>query len=170
MSTEPLFVDTMENLRLRLRLDGVADKGAVIAIEEAVGKARIGFFDALGADRCNEIRGTALEDNPVSSEQIDRSRAAQCEANWVRMLLLRSMPTLIMGSPKVQQTWNEESIAREAGRETEAEIERLKQDIDQALAALGTGTIESDLKVTTIEADTDPPRPGASIGLAVSLG
>lgn len=166
MSVSPLFVTDIDTLKGRLRLSGSVSSDSVAIIEDAVQKVRIGFYRALGASRITTLLALGEDDNPVTDDGILRATASVTEVMWVRRLLLRTMPVLLLGSQSSDQTaWNQDGLVREAGHgSVEAEINRLKKEIDENLQILaGEEDDTGDVLASTIGPDETPPLPFDSI-------
>lgn len=164
----PLFVPSLDQLKAALRLTGTASHDALAIIDRAVRLARIGFYDRLGTSRVSELLNTAYEESPTSEAGILRLKAAEAEVSWVRMILLREMPVLLMpAQPQVQEIWNQEGLTRSADHfSLEREIGRLQTEIENALADLSAGMAkakDSTVSGGAMEPDTTPPRPFDSI-------
>lgn len=166
MSVDPLFVQDRETLKAKLRLSGSTSTDAEAILDDAILNARIGFFDSLGSHRINKIKATPLSDNPSTAADIMRARAAIAEVKWVRMLLLRALPSLFVdGSGVALTAWNDEAMIREKGQsELWKEINRLQDEVNDALKDL---TGEKPPDAGTIWASSlgpsRPPRPYDSI-------
>lgn len=163
-----LFVPSKAELQARLRLSGTRASDALVLLDEAIQTARVGFYDALGAERVEVLRAIPFTIAPQTAEQALRVKAAYTEVNWVRLLLLRRLPVLFMETAgNARQAWNEEGLARQQDAlSLEKELERLWAEIQDALEDLkGTTPDNSNLNVATIGPLETPPRPGASLGL-----
>lgn len=169
MATNPLFVANMDTLKSKLRLSGLPSDGdGESLLEEALLVVREGFYRRLTATGVSSILATGESDNPTTHAQILRSVASSTEVKWVRLQIIRSMPTLTMdGSGRRLQVWNEEAAFRQQGQsERENEIRRMEKEVEENLELLaGTESIgsETTFHITTLEPDDTPPRPGGSI-------
>lgn len=167
MAIAPLFVSDRALLLSKLRLAGTADTNDVQdVIDEAIQTVRIGFYDALGAALVTTLLATPFVENAVTAEGILRSKANTTEVAWVKVYLLRNLPTLFMdASAGAQQVWNQEGLTRVIlPNQTKAEITRLEEYINKAIVDLRGGTPDTSLaSVSVIEPDDEQPAPGASI-------
>lgn len=139
----PLFVSDADTLEKALRLSAVPD--AALDTEEIVNtallSARIRFYRELGESRVNAILTTAYTDLPTTDAQILRAMAAATEVLMVRASLMRTLPTTFMdASGDIDHRWNEEAPIRESSVDLSDELERLEQDIADALSQLADPT------------------------------
>lgn len=168
MAVEPLFVVDMDTLKSRLRLSDAAASDALAQIDNAVEDVRLGFFDeeqGLGASRVTELLAISFVENATTATALERTRANNLETKWVRLLLLRRLPTLFHdASGQSLDAWNEEPLVRRQGRDLRDEISRLETEIQQELAALGSGDAgDRGIDAIVFEPEETPDRPGASI-------
>lgn len=169
MAVEPLFVVDMDTLKERLRLTGAVQGDALAQIDQAVEDVRVGFFadeQGLGATRTNEILAIDYVENATTTNALIRTRANNLEVLWVRMLLMRRMPTLFMdGSGAVQQIWNEEGLTRNPLGTLKSELNRLEAELIEGLAYLRGDEDEEAgaLTVSVFEPAVKPDIPGSSI-------
>lgn len=169
MAVEPLFVADMDTLKSRLRLSGAAQDDALAQIDQAVEDVRVGFYDdvqGLGVTQVTTLLAIDYAENATTAEDLLRTRANNLEVTWVRLLLMRRMPTLFMdASGSTLDTWNEEPLTRKSGRDLSAEIKRLESEVAVGLAYLGAGDDDDVglLGVTVFEPEETPDRPAASI-------
>jgi len=169
MAVEPLFIADMTTLRARLRLSEANNQDAQDLIDQAVEDVRVLIFDegqGLGVTRVTQILAIAYVENATTANDLTRTRANNLELMWVKLHLLRSMPTLFIdGSGVTLEAWNDEPLTRRSDRAISEEISRLQDAIDKALAALGLGDEDDqgDIDTIVIEPDVTPDRPGASI-------
>ena len=143
MAVETLFAASTSSLKAALRLSGAAQADSLVIIDQAIQEVRIGFYESLGQARVAEIRTATLVDNPSDSTQIARAKAAQTEIMWVRLLLLRRLPSLFVdGGGNASQVWNEEAMLRPYGKsDQEREIERLLAEVQNNVASLASGGV-----------------------------
>jgi hypothetical protein len=155
----------MTVLKAALRLSGTASTDSLAILDRAVEKARVGFYDALGASRVSTIVAMTYSENPTTTNGITRAKANQTEVSWVRMLLLQELPSMFVdGGGQVGQTWNEEGLTRDASAfDTETQITRLKNEIDGALQELSTSQDSPKMKIKTIGPSTSPNYVGMSL-------
>ena len=169
MAVEPLFVADKDTLKSRLRLSGAAQTDALAQIDQAIEDVRVGFYDdaqGLGVSRVTALLAISYEENATTAEALLRTRANNLEVSWVRLLLMRRLPTLFMdASGNSLDVWNEEPLTRKAGRSLRDEIARLELEVAEGLAYLGAGDDDDvgDLGVVVFEPSTTPDRPGLSI-------
>ncbi len=169
MAVKPLFIADMAALEAAMRLTGVPTvSDAKTIIDEGVLQARMSFVKALTQTRVNTLKGYAYTDDPSTDEENLRMIANLTESMLVRLHLMRTLPVLFMDSAeKDEQAWNEEGLFRNKSPfDLEHEKNALKADIRDNLALL-IGEDEmgqlSDLKITTMEPEVTPPRPGDSV-------
>lgn len=168
MAVAPLFVASMDAVRARLRLSGVADASdAMDAIDEAVRVVRTNIYARLGLTRVGELVGYSSTDTPTTENEILRTVAEGMEVKWVRYELLGTLPVLFMdGSGQREQAWNDEGAFRPGGPAgAEGERRRLMAEIDRALDLLsGTSTIggQTTVRASSIAPPCTRPWPGHS--------
>ena len=156
----------MDTLKARLRLSGTAQTDGLAQIDEAVERARIGFYERLGSSVISTINATGYVENGTTDAQLARARAFSTEVLWVKMILLDTMPILVMDSSAANpQTWNEEGLLRGSGASERAKmVLALKSEIESNLSFLsGDGSNPSSLNVSTIGPLITPARPGESV-------
>jgi hypothetical protein len=166
MSATPVFVASLAALKAQLRLTGATSPDAEALILGAMQKARVGIYDRLGASRVTQIQGMTATDTPSTPDELTRARAINVEISWVRMFLLRAMPTMFRdGSSGIQQSWNEEGIARPTGvSEITIEISRLNTEIEGQIKELsGEDTDNSGINVDVIGPEATNVFPGSQI-------
>lgn len=158
-SITPLFMD-LERLSSSLRLGSDISQASSVLLEDAVKKARLQFYSALGASRMAELRALSLVADPVTPEQQSRLTAEMCEIVMVRRDLLMTMPTFTMDPHTQQEVWNEDGLVRKMTRkERDESIVRLDQEIAAYLTALDTsGAAAAGLNISVPEGKN--PRPG----------
>lgn len=152
MAQTPLFVKDLDTLKAGLRLSGVSQTDPGVMILGAMSKARIKFTDRLPVPRIQQILAIAEVDNPLTPDEILRTRASQCEVMICRLLLMRAMPVLFMDSSgAARQDWNENPLARESTTRLKDELIALEADIEEYLSALeGNTPDETGLAVITM--------------------
>lgn len=169
MAVEPLFVADMTTLKSRLRLTGAVQADALAQIDQAVEDVRVGFYDdaqGLGVTRVTTLLAIAFVENATTANALLRTRANNLEITWVRLLLMRRMPTLFMdASGSTLDAWNEENLSRTRNTDLRREIDRLENEVKEGLAYLGDGDDDDvgDVTIMVFEPAETPPRPGASI-------
>lgn len=164
----PLFIPSLAALKSALGLTAVTSADRLACIDRAVRKARVGFYDRLGASRVGDILLIAYADSPATEQGMLRLKASETEISWVRMELLREMPVLLMPAAAAsQQIWNEDSLTRNADNSLlDREISRLRTEIDDALQDLVAGQAEvegSTLNVCVPAPTLTPARPWDSV-------
>ena len=170
MAVAPLFVATMPILTARLRLNGISASktGALAQIDQAVEDVRVNMYDdnqGLGLVTVNALLAIAYVENATTASDLSRTRANNLEVTWVRLLLMRRMPTLFMdASGETLDAWNEEPLTHNTGKTLRDEIKRLEDEIAQGVAQLiGDDEDIGDMDVIVFEPAETPARPGASI-------
>jgi len=169
MAILPLFNATVESVKARLRLQGVAatDPGQPL-IEGAVQAVRVGFYRQIEQAQINVLLSYSSVENPTNEQEVLRQLAEVTELKWIRYELMRSMPMLFMDSAAgTQQAWNDEGIFRGMGvAERDAELKRLWSEIVQSLSLLTADeTIpdETTMRVDVFVPDSAPMRPFGSL-------
>lgn len=169
MPVAPLFVASIEDLKARLRLTGATKSDFSAQLDLALEDVRLGFYDedgGLGTTRVGELLAISYVENATNATSLLRTRANNLEVTWVRLLLMRRLPTLFMDAGgETLDAWNEEPITRSSRRGLESEIQRLENEVTDGLAYLG-GADEEDLgevAVTVFEPEITPDLPRASI-------
>lgn len=165
--TNPLFVESVEVLKGKLRLSGIPDgKDAEKLLDEAMLTVRTGFIHRLGSAIVSQLLGIAFEQNPVTEEQALRALANTTEVRWVYYDLACRMPVILQEGVGTRQVWNEEGAFRQASA---SEIEKLRtklwNEIEDALEILRNLGVTDDqgMHVTDIGPDEKPQRPADSI-------
>lgn len=154
---QPLFVQTMDELRKSLRLSQIGNNNdAISLIEAAVQVAKINFFRHLGEAKIAAIQKIALSKQPKTNSDYLRVMAAATEIKMVRVQLLRSMPVMFMDGTSKVQTWNEEAAFRDGSfLQTRDELRRLEDEIKQNLSMLESAVFEGgDIKVDVVAPDS----------------
>lgn len=166
MAVAPLFVVNVATLKARLRLTGAASADAAAMIDQAIEEVRQKLYGRLGATRIAAIAAITYVENGTTDNQILRALANTVEIKWVRMFLLRTLPTLFMDTAGIrQQVFNDES-AFTTGTNIEKELARLQAEIDQALDILSGEealTEASSVRSDLLEADTLPDYLGGTV-------
>jgi hypothetical protein len=136
----PLFVADEATLKERLRLSAVPasamDTEAII--DEAILRARLRFYRALGTARTNVLVALPFTELPTTEDEVLRALATTTEVQIVRCELLRLLPNTFMdASGDVNARWNEEAPVRErSSMEMDEELRRCEQEITAALEEL----------------------------------
>lgn len=171
----PLFVADEATLKERLRLSAVPasalDTEAII--DEAILRARIRFYKALGTARVNELLAIAFTELPTTDDEVLRAQAFSTEIKMVQADLLRSLPNAFMdASGEVNHMWNETPILRERGfSDLSEELRRLEDEITSGLVDLAAPNDMECNEVQTFDGTPDPytgwngsaPRVGRSL-------
>lgn len=136
----PLFVPTEDALKSKLRLSAVPDSAldTQAIIDEAILRARVRFFRALGTARVQALLATAYTESPTTDDQVMRALAATTEVKMVYCALLRMLPNTFMdASGDVDARWNEEAPVRErTSTELDSELKRCENEIQADLLSL----------------------------------
>lgn len=168
MAVEPLFVADMDTLKSRLRLSGAVKTDATAQIDQAVEDVRVGFYDdvqGLGVARVTALLAISYTENAATAEALQRTRANNLEVTWVRLLLMRRMPTLFMdASGATLDAWNEEPLTHGHSR-VDKEIARLEAEVSEGLSYLSADDDEGigDMITMVFEPEETPDRPAQSI-------
>ena len=157
----------MATLKARLRLTGTVSTDAQSIIDLALEEVRVGLFNdngGLGEATVVEILAVAFVENALTNAELRRTRANALEIKWVRMLLLRRMPTLFMdGSGVTLEMWNQEPLTRKGTSAIEKEISALESEIQDEIAGLLGTTEEGILDSLTFEPATAVEKPLSSL-------
>ena len=160
MTIQPIFMKRSQLLN-SLRLSE-SSESSVQQIDDAILETRTGFYRSLGSSRVAELAAVTHSDTPASDDELDRARAESVEVKWVKLGLMRSMPTFFMeATGSAQQTWNEEGLLRDADRRLEKEIDRLQSEVNCGLQELSKG--ECSPNVAVIGPTETNTYPGSSI-------
>lgn len=136
MAIDTLFNRSYEELLKRARIETATEEQTVMLVNMSVSEVRIGFYDALGTARVNEIKAFDLVDNPSTDEELLRAKASNIEALWLTYLLIPRLPNNFMAAGNlVNQQWNEEPLTRDSDN-NKAYLDILKKQIDEGLADL----------------------------------
>lgn len=165
MAVAPTFVKDMATLKARLRMTGAANTDTLTMVDDAVREARVGFIRRLGSNRVTTIAGYTRSDAPTTAHELLRDVAESTEVTWVRYLLFQTLPTLFLDASAIsQEAWNAETLSRQYDREKGKELARMEGVIADGLAYLGGNVEEVDrVRAASIEPDTTPPRPFATV-------
>lgn len=165
--TSPLFVESVEALKGKLRLSGIPDgKDAEKLLDEAILTVRTGFLHQLGASIVGTLRAIAFVQDPLTAQEALRALANTTEVRWVYYDLACRMPMLLQEGVGTRQVWNEEGAFRQANA---SEIEKMRaklwNEIDDALTILRNLGVTEDqgMNITDIGPDEEPQRPADSI-------
>lgn len=124
MAVAPLFVASMTQLKLELRLQGLASgsEGEAILIR-ATSAARVYLYQRLGMSVVSEMLALVEAENPTTTNDIRRKAASLVEVEVVRCDLLDIMPVMVGDSSgDAQQTYNDEGVWRQVDPEEREEI------------------------------------------------
>lgn len=176
MATAPLFVADLATLKSKIRLSGVASANdAEDIINEAILTVRSGFYRELGAARTAVLVALPFSESPTTENEILRAVANITEVKWVRLELMRTLPTMFKdGTAEQNQIFQDEALFRDTTQQ-QLDADRLlcEQQISENLDLLrgdeSLGT-ESTIRVATpkvssgiVDPSTVRPRPGDSI-------
>lgn len=168
MAVEPLFVADMDTLKARLRFSGAANADALAILDQAVEDVRVSLYDdneGLGNTLVNTLRAIPFVENATIANDLRRTRANNLEVAWVRLLLLRRMPTLFLDAAGIShEVWLDEPLARTPRAMLQREIDRLRQEVLEQVAKLKGDNDEQGASVIVFEPDPDDVIvPGESI-------
>lgn len=169
MAASPLFIDSIDTVKKRLRLSGVPSTAdAESLIEEAMRNVRVGIFRKLDQSRIDYLVSAASVEAPVNQDQALRQLAETTELKWIRYELMRTIPTLFFdAAPSANQAWNTEGLFRGTTvSDRENELRRLKDDIDASMIVLEGDVAmpnEVEIEPMVFVSPTPPPLPGQSI-------
>lgn len=165
MPNAPLFNSSFSELKAGLRLSGSTQPDTIAILDRALSEVRVGLYSQLGETRITEILATSLVPSPVTTAQLDRTKAALTETLWVKYLLLLELPLLFMDSSgQTDQVWNEEGLVRDSTpRRVEQMRESLWSRITSLLNELNTRKPNGGPYAVSLSPVCDPLRPGDSI-------
>ena len=172
---QPIFNKDRATLLARLRLVGAESESAVASIDAAFAVVGTGFYDRLGAEAVALIAGYPYSEDLTAGEtQRKRLKAAVTEEKWMRLELMRRMPSLFFdGSGNSGNRWNDEQLGRE-GSASKEELQRLENEILELLGQLIDESDTSVVSAVVFSPDTTPVyRPGGSVwpyGVRDSVG
>jgi hypothetical protein len=176
LATAPLFVADLATLKSKIRLSGVAAANdAEDIINEAILTVRSGFYRELGAARTAVLVALPFNESPTTENEILRAVANITEVKWVRLELMRTLPTMFKdGTAEQNQIFQDEALFRDTTQQ-QLDADRLlcEQQIAENLDLLrgdeSLGT-ESTIRVATpkvssgmVDPESVRPRPGDSI-------
>jgi len=168
---DPVFVPSRAALKRALRLDGVPDNDqADYLLDQAVRRARSGFYRRLTHPRIVTLQGYSLSSPPNPDEQTEylRLMAEDTEVDWVRLELTWLIPQMHQDSSgDALDVWNEVAPFRKMDVE-ELELLRthLRSGIEDNLDML-RGDEEAGSETTVrgkaVGPKDPPPRLGDSL-------
>ncbi len=139
MASDPIFSD-LATTQKKQRVTNIDAGHAVLEqLDHAIDNARVEFYTRLGLTKLNELIAIAPVDPPTTEQEYRRLIAEVTEQNMLRLSLLRWLTALSKegNASRIHQEWNDISAFREmSAREKQAELDRLKADIDRALGIL----------------------------------
>lgn len=159
MAAAPLFVASRSDLLEALRITE-SDDSTSAQVTSALQQVRVGFYDELTATVIETIKSIPPSDNPTTDDEIKRSRAEQAEINWVKALLLETMPAFFMsGTSSHEQVWNEEGLLRENEDDQGRLIRILMARVREALDGLKGQPDNARIRASVIGPDEPVGRP-----------
>ena len=176
MATTPTFTATTALLKKQLRLTGQPTAGDGEAIfESALLEVKTGFIRELGTTRVAAVVALAFSENPTTSDHAVRAVANETELKWVRMVLIRTLPTLFLDASADQnQIYHDEATFRSSPAGLlDAERARLQTEIAlnmDVLRALETPGDESDIQISSPQQAAVDPLPGGTLFSGGQLG
>lgn len=168
---DPLFVPDRAALKSALRLEGVPDNDqADDLLDQAVRRARSGFYRRLTHSRIVTLQGYALSSppNPDQNTEYLRLMAEDTEVDWVRLELTWLIPQMHQDSSgDALDVWNEVAPFRKMDVE---ELEQLRshlrgtieQNLDMLRGDEEAGS-ETSFRGRSVGPDKTPPRLGDSL-------
>ena len=137
--SDPIF-STLAITKQKQRVTNLAAGHAVLEqLDHAIDNARAEFYTRLGLAPLNALIAIAEVDPPVTEDDYRRLVAQITEQNMLRLTLLRWLTALAKegNASRINQEWQDISAFREmSSREKQAELDRLRNDIDRALGIL----------------------------------
>jgi hypothetical protein len=122
--------ELLKSLRLEKATAGNIDD----VIDAEIKAVRVGLYSHLGEARVAELLAIPYEENATTLNKILRLKAHEAERLWLKLGLLRSLPTMFMDSSADQrQTWNDDGFTRNAG---DGDLERMKTHLKSKVAML----------------------------------
>ena len=171
MAVTPTFVLTLKDLRSRLRLSGIPEKGDAFALfEDGVRVARTAFYRRLTHSRIAAIQAMARSDDPTTDDEYLRALAEEAEIKLVRKELVMTMPTLFMDSSNrgVEEWDNEAPFRGTSNFDRQKLADSLQSEISEIMELLegsDTAGSETSIQASTIEPEVTPTLLGRSIWL-----
>jgi hypothetical protein len=142
---QPLFVADLDTLKAALRLSAIPAGSADVAamLGDAVSQVRVRLYGRLGLALAAELVAIAPSSAPTTVEGLRRSLAESVEIRMVRVVLMRTLPTVFMDAGGgARKAWNEEALWRESpAKELERHIAALNASIEDDMGLL-TGESE----------------------------
>jgi len=170
MATTPVFIDSVETVKSRLRLSGAVAPDALEMIDNGIVNARIQIYARLSETRVSGIQAIAFVENPTNRTQVLRLLANQVESNLIKLFLVEHMEVrFVDGSADNQQNWNEEGILRGLDSFSIGRLkDQLRKDIENGLCALETSDLAcaagSDIvRASSFGPATTPAAPGDTL-------
>lgn len=162
MTVKPLFIKDRSTLLESLRLSG-GNESSSQQIDDAILEVRTGLYRELGAARVSQISAYTRSETPATSDELTRAEAELVERRWVRLVLMRVMPTFFMeGTSQHQQVWNQEGLLRDADRRLERLMDELQSAVSCGLGGLKTG-VPCAANVAVIGPETTNTYPGSAL-------
>lgn len=168
---DPVFVPSRAALKSALRLDGVPDSDpADTLLDQAVRRARAGFYRRLTHSRVVTLQGYALSSppNPDDKQEYLRLMAEDTEVDWVRLELTWLIPQMHQDSSgDALDAWNEVAPFRKMDAE-ELELLRnhlrgtIEQNLDMLRGDEEAGS-ETSIRGKAVGPKDPPPRMGYSL-------
>lgn len=164
MTVSPLFIKNRSTLLQSLRLKDT-NESTTQQVDNAIAEVRTELYTALGGARISTIKTYTVTDTPTTTNELVRSEATLTEDKWIRLLLLRRMPSFFLGSSSgAEETWNTTGLLREDAARHESELTRLQSEVDCGLGKLQADTEECvTVQAAVIGPTKTNPAPGASI-------
>lgn len=169
MAPTPTFSANTALLKSQLRLTGQPTAGDGTAIfESALLEVKTGFLRELGPARVAVLVALSFNENPTTADQAVRSVANETELKWVRMVLIRTLPTLFLDASADQnQIYQDEAAFRTSPAGLlDDERARLQTEIAQNMDILRADEspgAESDIQVSSPQQDVVDPLPGGTL-------
>lgn len=136
MAVEPLFCDSMDTLKAKLRMSGTTDTDSLAVIDQIVSEVRLGFYSKITRERAQYIASLPLVDNPSTDDEVLKSIGATTEVVWCLYLLGLRLPfAVIQANSKMLDRFNEEEAFR-VGELPKAYLLELKRQVDSGMAFL----------------------------------
>lgn len=176
MAPTPTFSASTSLLKSQLRLSGQPSAGDGNAIfESALLEVKTGFLRELGPDRVVVLKALSFSENPTTTDEALRAIANETELKWVRMVLIRTLPTLFLDASADQnQIYQDEATFRASpAGQLDAERSRLQTDIAENMSLLqATESIgdESSIEISSPQQTAVDPLPGGSLFGRGALG
>lgn len=144
--TDPLFVQTREELLARLRLSGVASTSdAQCMIDQGIEFARLEIYQRAGDQTVTDVLGFTSTPTPTTEDERRRRAAEHWETELVRCWLLKTMPMFSADAAGDHRlAYNQEGIWRHLTQSDRLELLAQCRELLRDLEEKVTGEVAAD--------------------------